>query len=169
MLFNHWNESLSTRLMQAQNQIIVIVLWSRHEMTHRLWHTHSQEENFGTMWRLTVARCIFEPSKVSLILTDLRCFTLPLSKQHIIEGQGSTFRVTVSQDNSSTLSQWMEFIQWLYILLGDMRYSTMNFLRKATPDHVQETPIFPAVGLGNYPFYSLWRENNSPQRAWVHS
>lgn len=32
----------------------------------------------------------------------------------------------------------------------------MNFWRKATPDHVQETPIFPAVRVGNNRFYCLY-------------
>lgn len=41
-----------------------------------------------------------------------------------------------------------------------MQYSTMNFLRKATPEHVQETPIFPAVGLGNNRLYGLVLEKN---------
>lgn len=41
----------------------------------------------------------------------------------------------------------------------------MNFVWKATPEHVQETPIFPAVGLGNNRFYSLLLDIKSLNRA----
>lgn len=58
---------------------------------------------------------------------------------------------TGQQDRSSMLSQSLEFIQCVHILLGDMQHGTINLLRKATPEHVQEAAIFPGSWTGKQP------------------
>lgn len=50
MLFSHWNESMSTRLMQAMNHITVIVLcWNKKWIIIYGRTTLRGKKNFGTM------------------------------------------------------------------------------------------------------------------------
>lgn len=79
-------------------------------------------------------------------------------KLHLIQGHIDSD--TAVRQFLNVISVTVVYSVWVYILLGCMQYSTMNFLRKATPEHVQETPIFPAVGLGNNRFYGLLLEKN---------
>lgn len=100
MLHNHWNESLSTGLMQVLNQIMVIVLRSRNEMTHQLWLYTPRKRTLGQYdyWH-TVGQRIFEPSKGSLLLTDLRCITGSLPS---------------SNKNPTSFKAWSQYWQWQY-------------------------------------------------------
>lgn len=67
-------------MMRALNQITVIVRWSGNEMTHHLWPYTPRKRTLGQCdCSHTVGRCIFEPSKAGLPLTDLRYVTESLS------------------------------------------------------------------------------------------
>lgn len=90
--------------MQALNQTMVIVRWSRNEMTHQLWPYTPRKRTLGQFdYTHTIGRCIFEPSEASMPVTDVRCVTgsLPSSikknkkKKHLIQGLESILTVTV--------------------------------------------------------------------------
>lgn len=86
----------------------LIVLWSRHEMTHHLWPYTPRKRTLGQCdyWH-TVGQCIFEPSTVSLTLTGVNHFTGCLKNTSFM----AILRVTVQEDKSSMLSQSLWFIQ----------------------------------------------------------
>lgn len=70
----------SAGMMQAMNQITVIVRWSGNEMTHHLWPNTPRKRTLGQCdYPHTVARCVFEPSKAGLPLTNLHYATESLS------------------------------------------------------------------------------------------
>lgn len=141
------------------------VLWAdastkwRHEVTHRLQPYTPRERTLGQ-----IGRCIFEPYRVGLILTDLWCVTdsKPLfnktisnSRSVIIDGD------TTVREFHCYLYLWGLSIQYMHSF--KVQHGAVGCSRKATPEHVQETHIFQTVGAGNNQLNSPLRDNKSYQ------